>query len=287
MDLVFADILKLEKALGTLKNFEEWRNKNIKAYNEYCDGTDFSEISKNEPLKDLYLKFSKCMIQLTRQMCKCDQNCFNNSFKNIHFKGTVIKDKIDQVFVSNVYSNCDVYKVSVINGVMFESDSAMPFSRIELRIKESLENLCNGNQNFYNDLQCASYELKDECRDDLKCMKSYLISEIPSDCRNEEFNNKIEDIHSLIGYPIFNNTEEAKLSRGERSIVESYENLNNSFYEKSVYGNISDDTSDFPLSSVIILSGILFSTIGYLIYKVSKKLNRNKRLEEIKTEHDV
>lgn len=283
------------KKISSFSDFESWRNKQIKQYEMFCNSLDYNDLPDKDKLKEEFRDFPNCMIQLTKQICKCDHDCLINSFFNINFDAKCLGVNIDALFVSNVHRECSKYGVKFVNGMIFSTDEVVPFTRAGLRLKDSMQELCDGNNDLFKDIQCNMYELNDECSNDLKCIKSNLYTDLPTDCRNNDLKYQIDEINNLIGLPIFNITLISKPNNEDKgpllkilfkrfdekdtaSILDTTEPQ--SIFEDNVMSIYEDDVMsikselDIKFSSVFVITGILISIIGYFIYKISSRKTR-------------
>ena len=86
-----------------LENFELRRNDTITDYENKCAETDESNIEELEKAKENFMNFSKCMLQLTRQISNCDQDCLSKSFKKVHYNSVCPKLDNTNLFVDIKY----------------------------------------------------------------------------------------------------------------------------------------------------------------------------------------
>lgn len=199
-----------------LENFELWRNDTITDYENKCAETDESNIEALKKAKENFMNFSKCMIQLTRQMCNCDQDCLSNSFKKVHYNSVCPKLDTTNLFLAKKYVNCDDYGIKIIDGKMYEVDEDERYSLFKEKIENAMLRLCNDDEESYNKLQCAAYELKNECGSDISCVEQNVPSIHFYNCNNNEFEQQLEDIESTLDFEgLSSKIIEFKMSRNE------------------------------------------------------------------------
>lgn len=211
-----------------LKRFVVWRNNNIRAYNDFYESLGHSRISKYKIDKEVLIFFRKCMIQLTRQMCKCRKKCMNRSFGDILFLNERLIEDRSYIFVDE-YTDCKVYGTRILNGKMYEEKDKLPDKKIKARLKSTMKNLCSGDFFSYNDLKCLYYEINDICKNDEICVKKYSIRKLPNNCILENHLNIFQISRDVIKGSVIDILEGIKYKMYEEEIKmkkkEAEENL--------------------------------------------------------------
>lgn len=128
------------------KEFEEWRSHSLFANDYYCKTEEVSKIGESQQLSAKIANFHKCMLQLTREMCRCDQKCVTESLMNVTLDFPCLKIDHDNLFLSMKYQPCDMYGIKVLNGSMYYRNTPDLFPVLGERIYNELFKLCNENK---------------------------------------------------------------------------------------------------------------------------------------------
>lgn len=269
-----------------LEKFELWRNNTITDYENKCAESSEYTSEELEKAKEDFNKFSRCMIQLTRQMCNCDQDCLSKSFKKVHYNSVCPKLDTTNLFVARKYLNCDNYGIRIIGGKMHNEDEDIRCSLFSKNIENAMLQLCNNKENSYNKLQCFGYELKNKCVSDMSCIEQNIPSIHFYNCVNDEFEQQLEDIESTLDFEgLSSKVIELKISenvdqrsaRNSRSLdyLNDVQTTSDLKELKSDYNLTAESTCYISVSAFIILG------LGYLFFKNHKKAVKNNLKQDL------
>lgn len=132
-----------------IKNFESWRNKTIADYENNCMGMEESVIQNSKEAKDDFINFTRCMIQLTRQICMCDQECLAKSFENVQYHSVCPRIEVNNLFLSRNYLDCQSYGIKIVGGDMINKNAKSIYTDFLLRMKYLTTNLCFNEENSF------------------------------------------------------------------------------------------------------------------------------------------
>lgn len=276
---------------NNIDEFKEWRDEKKKYVEDFCEKFEETAIGEIPEVKNFLNDFPRCMVQLTRQMCNCDQDCLSESFYNDHFDTTCTNTDFNNLFISRKYLPCGDFKIRISEGKMYKNDEFYSTPVIGTRINEALSKLCNNDQEYYDKLQCAAYELKDECEANPDCFKLFLQPSTRTRCKNPDFIQQVKEIEESSGLDEIN----LKLvdTDGYKSVVTKFgrnlrytENISDepiAYYDQKENVPpqimIESTSHDRNVTTYGFIMGLtFFSILGYLTYKIYKKVTSNKKI---------
>lgn len=190
--------------------FEQWRNDVLEASAENC--TKLYQLDSNVKTKEIELveKVPKCLVHLTRKMCKCDQECISESFVNSYLDHSCRTYDRENLWYDTTYKDCDYLGKRVEDGKLLPVDVYNSMISIMKDINSGITNLCDSNSNFEN-LLCKSYDLRDICRNNTKCM-GFSIKDVPKKyCKNGLYEDQMDEIERILGKKIRTNIREVAI----------------------------------------------------------------------------
>lgn len=248
------------------EKFEEWRDGTIKFYNEICVNLQDSETNL---FVEEISKAPRCLVQLTKKFCNCDLDCVAESFESLKFDTTCYLYKLDNIFLSTEHIDCDFLneKVEEAELIDFKNDfSLASFVDIYNLISE----LCDNKPKALQNLQCIMYNYKDGCKDEKLCSGLKFLNLSNQTCKNEDFEEQIQDIARSIHLNLKNDTIE-DIVRSVRS-TPSLTSWENSFVKPLILSNtqISKSNILIPLS--------IYGTVIFAISAISLKSFLDSRI---------
>lgn len=270
-----------------IETFELWRNKTITKYENKCMEMDESDIQNSKEAKDDFMKFTRCMIQLTRQMCMCDQDCLAKSYKNVRYHSVCPRLEVNNLFLARNYLDCGSYGIKIVGGDMVDQNAKSIYTDFSIRMRYLITDLCFNEDQSFEAFQCAAYELKDECKDDITCVVKNFPSSNFYGCQNDDFKHQVEEIEGTINFKELSShfgdhpittVEEARSGRNIRSANDPLDfHDTNNLQEIESKNLFSVDTTYYVSISALLILGI-----GYLLawkYKKRSVNTINKDLE--------
>ncbi|KAK6089643.1 hypothetical protein P3W45_001409 [Vairimorpha bombi] len=273
------------KKTDNMKDFEIWMEDIALVYNNLCKlYQDMDLVRENTGLEIRLVP--KCLVQLTKEMCKCNLDCMANSFNlNILSHNCFLYD-LNNLFLSMEHKDCAFLEKKVVNEELVELETDF-YDSIGEEIGTGIEKLCDDMPDSFEELQCKMYELKEGCRGIEDCYKYILSSEVNRSCKNPDFVDQIEDIRRSIQLPenIFNSIRE-KRSTADKANNFIQNNLEDVTYKKNeeifISSRIKDSTLKsgssmyepsfiIPLSSFIVFL-FVFSHLNNSKFKTKKSI---------------
>lgn len=282
----YSEDVSLDNKENNLKEFEAWRNQKINHFNEDTENADLNKV-QSETYRKFLDEFPKCMVQMTKQMCNCDQDCLGESFRNIYINTVGLNLDRSNLYLSTKHVDCDSHDKKIFDGKMYNLyELSAPLSKITEDIQDQIISLCGNENESLNKLQCKAYELKDFCKEDYNCYKQSLLFSIPENCSNTELTKQLKDMESSIGFPELGLSIEDLQPKGRK--VRSVENNNfqgtfeqENTSDPSLLTSSSDQatTSDIATPTICIGGIMLMSIFGFLTFKLFKKISNNRKSE--------
>lgn len=224
---------KIINQVGSMKDFENWREDTAIVYNDVCKKYQDSGFT-GESLELNIKAIPKCLVQLTKEMCNCNLDCVAKSFDpKILDTNCLIYDR-ENIFLSLQHEDCEFLEKKVINGELVEIQTGFSYM-IRDKIYDNVENLCKGKPNSFEELQCKMYELKEGCRGVKECYEFIFNSKINENCTNPDFVDQIGDLERSL--------DNVDFIRGKRSILGKTNGLN----------RIDSDDLDFKRDKEILI----------------------------------
>lgn len=225
------------------------------------------------------------MVQFTREICNCNQNCVADSFVNVPISYICHDLDTDNLFISQKHTFCSNYKLRISDGDMFTNINFHSNQNLGLRIEKSMRKLCDDDQKYYNQLQCAMYELKEECDFDTNCYEKFIQQTSAEGCINPNYVDQIKDIEKSVELDEINVKLLYSEPDGPARNIRSLMNFNESYYNMLEY---KDPSTSLPIIesensvNVIYPYGYLigftiFSSLGFFIYKLYKKVSSKSK----------
>ncbi|KAK6090250.1 hypothetical protein P3W45_000798 [Vairimorpha bombi] len=272
--------------------FKKWRDDSLKTIKNICKMFEETKLGKNRDFANFLKKFPRCMVQFTREMCKCNQYCVADSFLSIKIDYICHGLKTDDLFLSQKHFICNDYAKRVSDGKMFKYNDFHSDFSLTFRIEHALAKLCDDDeQEYYNHLKCAIYELKEECENDPYCFKTFIQPTLEKDCRNRYYIDQIKDIEESVGLnelnlKIVDFGNISGISRNTRSLKNIYENQHTLFERESSLSlntvECEDNYTVFAPFGYLIGFTILFALV-YPAYKLFRKLSSKRATILVRT----
>lgn len=266
--------------------FGERKNELVQAYNSACMSSEIDELDDEIYIKGMKT-FPTCLKQLTRQICQCNRDCFNESYKNLGLQlACQDKETVINLF-SNNYTDCSMFGIRIVDGYLLNPYDIIPYPKIKSRMEITMMKLCDENYNEFNNLECLVYEIKDACLNDIDCIKFFVNPEVPFYCRHEYSKNPLRLIEDVLGTSIFDTDEKLNdnISRNKRSSNSIKQDNITGLYTNNYSSVISDLKTESFFGIKMLLIPAFTIILGILLYKrrilKSQSKNINKELNDV------
>jgi hypothetical protein len=259
------------ECIPTLENYKKptkakldiWRDSLIKNFTRACKLLDFSE--ENDKRKFTQFRdLPKCLVQLSRKSCGCDEDCLANNFNIDSFDHTCKYFDLDNLYVDDAYRDCDFLDYKVMFQEIVSKSSSFTLLDLKKNFYSGINKLCRDDTELKK-LQCSAYEIRDECRNSEECMLHLINRKMPSNCKNEKYIDQLNFISQIFNIPLQDIVEPRyRRSLDEFSNKIQVESFSTDFSSRSEFKTIGS-------FSITIISGITLALSGYLSLKSNNK----------------
>lgn len=237
--------------------FEEWRNSLVEYYNRICRFNYLGILSKKDILEFNLEKIPKCLLHFTRRICDCDNDCVSLSMRNVTFDPLCSLYDTENLYLHDKYIDC-----TFIDEKLYKEESIYKyFDKMSLysqdKLFDGINDLCKGNENSYNEIQCAIYDIRFGCGNSTECYSFIFNRDTPTDCKYNNYFDMISEIERIMDFPFLFNYTPKNLTEGIQS---------KSIAKRSIEYN--NGTNLQMGSKILLMGGVLLS---FLFYYKNKK----------------
>lgn len=196
--------------------FEVWRKNQIDLYNTICKLSVGRFFQKNISKENLSL-VPKCLVQITKRYCNCDTDCVRNSILGTDFNLECLEYDLHNLYLHDRFIDC-----RFLNENLPENEKIYNFlDEMSINTKKNIfkgiDYLCNGDIEYYPQLQCGIYELRDGCNEISECYDFMLNGRLSAICEVDTFETIVSEVLHIINYPELENRIQDSLEKSKPS----------------------------------------------------------------------
>lgn len=266
--------------LEDLQTFIDWRNRNVDRMLGFCQILkNINNQGTNAIVQQIEI-LPKCMMHLTKKICKCDKKCVSDSFKDYKFDENCSLFDLQNIDTDDKYiEKCKVYDHRPENGKMIKRVVGKNINETAEQFLNKFDELCDDNNKF-DEVQCDAYDLRDECLNDKQCIQESINFVKKSNCTNDEYDKQVEEITRIFDLNILpgNNMSDNILNRNVRSL-DDFSTIDNPYtgseFNVLRTNNVktlsqSNDYAFNTAAPITVIGLVLMSFLSYLSYKNRK-----------------
>jgi hypothetical protein len=180
-----------------MDTFIKWRNHNLNTMSKTCKMVGLFNMQGGDEIKHQIKIFPKCMVHLTKKMCKCDPKCISETFYGFNLDEKCLLFDLENVYTEDKYiEGCEKYDFWPINGKMVNRRVGRNVNEAKEEFYKAFNELCYDTTKV-NETKSSAYELCDECCNSAECLLNTLDQGFKTNCTNEEYINQVSEIGKI------------------------------------------------------------------------------------------
>lgn len=250
-----------DRGIKDMEIFEKWRESTINKYNTICYQR-INNIIKLNQKEEINLKnIPRCMVKLTRSMCKCNRDCASDSYFKMKFDLSCLIYDMNDLYIDINYVDCQFLDYKIVDNYMVPSAIGNYLTNSRIRFYKEISKFCKTPNYAFDNIQCAAYELRDACNDNKLCLEISLNANFPENCVNDEFQNMINDLSTIMYIPYTS----LEYIRNKRSI---------NIFENKEY-NVTTENCSINYNKIYGYSSISLAS-SLILLMLGREMHNNK-----------
>lgn len=245
-----------------LDEFHRWRANIKNYYTDICINFE-DEITKG--ISKNIANLPKCLVDITRRHCKCQNRCLDYSLKQLKYDDNCLQFNTTGIDNDLIHTDCR-YLGGPLEGD--NDDYRNFFLHFSEDLYKRIEYYCNNVVKNFSEMSCKALVLRDYCNDDQQCIYYFLNAKEPKNCINKHYNSGIQNFKDILKLDAFENIFTSK------NILPVFNSTRMNFIEKIRCRNLKsiedyEDQEYFVEDSTFVISnkkdGLIFGCIGILL----------------------
>lgn len=198
-----------------IKDFKRWRNYTLQKAVKNCKSMSAKTLNDNPELIQAIVYTPKCLIKYTKYLCESEKKCYKNLLADLKFDNDCFLFDLNNLYADSNYVDCNFLDRNIVNSRFVGKNVEYDIYSIRHNIYNELNSIIKGTGSK-NKLLYNLYCIRDVCRNDINCLKTFLNRDRICNCQNIKFPDNLKEIENIVFYSSSNNVT----VRNKRSINE-------------------------------------------------------------------